>query len=111
MKRAIALKVYKTLREGLKTGYNHILYYRTQSEYEEANKDINDVLNSNLELVCCVDGDVATKLVQMGLVEFKKTKVGDCCCVLTDDKHVKEVLKYQTIIIIEECLCWNLKKK
>lgn len=97
MKRTIALKVYKSLREGLKTGYNHILYYRTQSEYEEANKDINDVLNSNLELVCCVDGDVATKLVRMGLVEFKKTKVGDCCCVLTDDDNLLDERSVLTI--------------
>ena len=69
------------------------------------------MFNSKLECVCFVSYDVADKLVERGLVEFKKTKVGDCCCVLTDDKHVKEVLKYQTIIIIEECLCWNLKKK
>lgn len=28
-------------------------------------------------------------------------KIGDCCCVLTNDNNLKEVLKNQTILIIE----------
>lgn len=90
MKRAIASKVYKSLRNGLKIGYDKILYYRTYDEYERANKGINDVFNSKLECVCFVSYDVADKLVERGLVEFKKTKIGDCCCVLTNDNNLIE---------------------
>lgn len=42
MKRGIVSKVYKSLRNGLKIGYDKILYYRTYDEYERANKGIND---------------------------------------------------------------------
>lgn len=105
MRKGIASKVYKSLRNGLKIGYDKILYYRTYAEYERANRGINDVFNSKLECVCFVSYDVADKLVERGLVEFKKTRIGDCCCVLTNDNNLKEVLKSQTILIIEGDLC------
>lgn len=101
MRRGIVSKVYKSLRNSLKMGYDKILYYRTYDEYERANRGINDVFNSKLECVCFVSYDVADKLVERGLVEFKKTRIGDCCCVLTNDNNLKEVLKSQTILIIE----------
>lgn len=105
MKRGIVSEVYKSLRNGLKIGYDKILYYRTYGEYERANRGINDVFNSKLKCVCFVSYDVADKLVERGLVEFKKTRIGDCCCVLTNDNNLKEVLKSQTILIIEGDLC------
>lgn len=96
MKRGIVSKVYKSLRNGLKIGYDKILYYRTYDEYERANKGINDVFNSKLECVCFVSYDVADKLVERGLVEFKKTKIGD----LEDDDEILDERAVLTIAAI-----------
>lgn len=98
MRRGIVSKAYKSLRNGLKIGYNKILYYHVYDGYKRANKGINDVFNSKLECVCFVSYDMADKLVERGLVEFKKTRIGDNCCVLTNDSNLKEVLKEQTIL-------------
>lgn len=58
-----------------------------------------------LMMYLILNWNVADKLVERGLVEFKKTRIGDCCCVLTNDNNLKEVLKSQTILIIEGDLC------
>lgn len=53
-------------------------------------------------MMCLIlNWNVADKLVERSLVEFKKTRIGDNCCVLTNDNNLKEVLKNQTILIIE----------
>lgn len=86
MKKGIALNVYKNLTESLKMRNNKVY------------QGINDVFNSKLECVCFIDEDSTSRLINKGLVEFKKTKFGNCC-VLTSDNNLKEVLRYSINVL------------
>lgn len=57
------------------------------------------ILNWNVFASCLMMWLI--NLLRRSLVEFKKTRIGDNCCVLTNDNNLKEVLKNQTILIIE----------
>lgn len=112
MKRGIVSKVYKSLRNGLKIGYDKILYYRTYDEYERANKGINDVFNSKKETFI---SSVLYKKIEQDIINYfngdleDDDEILDERAVLTiaaivlnnplhNEKHLAEILESFSIV-------------